>query len=244
MSLIDTSIKRSYTESTYVPLGEKLVLNEDLECYISGDMESKAAIIYLYDIFCNHSNAYEGADIFARNGYRVIMPDLLRNHPVRVEMLGDWQRVKSRLEMDGSYEELEGDFRAVKEYLVDVEGFDKVLLVGFCWGAKKAMELSAHDNFYLGGALFHPSFLELEDFEKAQAPMIIQPSMQDPDFSTEFDVLASKPFGSLCYIQTYDDMIHGFTSGRGDWGNPQVRSRANEAFTNALRGLDRIITVE
>ncbi|OLY84241.1 putative AIM2 family protein [Smittium mucronatum] len=241
MSFLNTNRGDSQEEYSHAPDGDKIFLNGDLECYVSGDKNSKAAIVYIYDIFGNHSNAYEGADIFARHGYRVIMPDFLRNNPVRVEMLGDWQRIKSRFETKESYEMLESDFKAVKDYLVNVEGFDKVLLVGFCWGAKKAMELSEHDDFYLGGALFHPSFLTLEDFKGVQAPMIIQPSMHDPDFTEGFEIISQKSFGDLCYIQVYDDMIHGFASGRGDWSDSHVRVRTNEAFSNALRGFGRIL---
>ncbi|OLY80419.1 putative AIM2 family protein [Smittium mucronatum] len=244
MSYIGFESNYEYTQENYSPHGVFLNLKEDLECYITGEKNSKSAIIYLYDVFCMHPKAYKGADFFAENGYRVIIPDLLRNHPVRVEMLGDMQRIISRLNRDGSYKKLERDFKDIKDYLVNVENFERVFLVGFGWGAKKAMELSAHDDFYLGGALFYPSFLEMKDFEKSQAPMIIQSSKQDPDFTKGFAILKSKAFGRFCYLQIYDDMIHGFASGRGDCGNPKVKARTNEAFSTVLRYFYKILNIK
>ncbi|OLY84539.1 putative AIM2 family protein [Smittium mucronatum] len=240
MSLISQCCNTPPVQAEYTPIGEKFKLKEDLECYISGSKDSKQAIIYIYDIFCLHPNAYQGADILAKSGYRVILPDFLRNTPPSAEALGDGQKFGQWVKEKGSYEVLQSDFNAVKNYLVNVEKIDRVFLIGFCWGAKMVMELSAHDKFYLGGALVHPSLLDISDFENAQAPMIILPSQNERDFSKDYEVLTAKSFGPLCYQQRFDDMIHGWCAARGEWSDQKVAERANEAFRAVVSGFSKI----
>ncbi|OLY79442.1 putative AIM2 family protein [Smittium mucronatum] len=240
MSLISACCNRPPVKIEYTPKGEIFHLENGLRCYITGNKDSKAAIIHNYDIFNYHPNCFHAADIFAEAGFRVIVPDMFRDHPVKVEMLGDRQKIMARLIEVGMFPHLESDYKAVKAHL-NGEGFDKIFLTGYCWGAKMCMALTASDSSYLGGALFHPSLLDENDFKNAQAPMIIQPSKEDPDFTEWYQELTAKPFGKYCYLQVYDDMVHGFTSGRGEWYIPHVKKRADEAFNNAIRGFNRIL---
>ncbi|OMJ09244.1 putative AIM2 family protein [Smittium culicis] len=240
MSFIQKCCDTPPVQAEYTPIGQKFNLKDDLECYITGEKGSKAAIVYIYDIFCNHPNAYQGADILAKSGYRVIMPDFMRNDPVTVEMLSDNDAIMRKVMRIGTYDVLKPDFEAVKNYLTSTEKIDTIFLAGFCWGAKMVMNLSAHDSSYKGGALFHPSLMELSDFENAQAPMIILPSKDERDFTEDFKVLKSKPFGDLCYMQVYDDMIHGWCSARGEWSDAHIASRANEAFRAVVQGFAKI----
>ncbi|OMJ27621.1 putative AIM2 family protein [Smittium culicis] len=240
MAFIQQCCDTPPVQAEYTPIGQKFNLKDDLECYITGDKDSKAAIIYIYDIFCLHPNAYQGADILAKSGYRVIMPDFLRNDPPTMEMLGDGAAFMSYIKRKGTYDVLKPDFEAVKNYLNSTEKIDRIFLIGFCWGAKMVMNLSAHDSSYKGGALVHPSLLELSDFESAQAPMIILPSKDERDFTQDYKVLQSKPFADLCYMQVYDDMIHGWCAARGEWADAHVASRANEAFRAVVQGFAKI----
>ncbi|OLY84546.1 putative AIM2 family protein [Smittium mucronatum] len=243
MSLISACCTRPPIKMEYTPKGETITLENGLKCYVTGKKGSKAAVIHLYDIFALRPNSYHAADIFADAGFRVIMPDLLRDHPIKVEMLGDRQKIIKRLSTVGTYPYLRSDLILVKEYL-NGEGFNKIFLSGYCWGAKLAMALSAEDSSYLGGALFHPSLLEEDDFKNSQAPMIIQPSMEDPDFTEWYKELLAKPFGPYCYLQVYDDMLHGYAAGRGEWYIPHIKERADEAFNNAIRGFNRILAIK
>ncbi|OLY82706.1 putative AIM2 family protein [Smittium mucronatum] len=242
MPLIPQCCETPPVQAHYTPVGETFKLKDDLECYVSGSKDSKSAIIFFYDIYCFHPNAYQGADILAKSGFRVIVPDFLRNTPPSMDTLMDQEKFAKYVKINASYEVLKPDYEAVKNYLVNVEKFDKVFLIGFCLGAKMVMQVSAHDSFYLGGALVHPSLLELSDFENAQAPMIILPSSYERDFTQDYKVLTSKTFGSLCYLQRFDDMEHGWCAARGDWSDPRVASRANEAFRAVVTGFSKIST--
>ncbi|PVZ96910.1 hypothetical protein BB558_007162 [Smittium angustum] len=225
----------------YTPIGKTFKLKDDLDCYGVGDTNAKAAIIYIYDIYCLHPNAYQGCDILAKSGFRVIMPDFLRYEKTLKPLMDDPVKYREVIRSKGTYEALKDDFEATKNYIKNIEGFENVALIGFCWGAKKVMNLSAHDSFYKAGALVHPSLLELNDFENAQCPMVFLPSKSERDFTEDFAVISAKPFGSLCYHQRFDDMIHGWCAARGEWADAHIASRANEAFSIVVSNFRKIL---
>ncbi|PVU90242.1 hypothetical protein BB561_004954 [Smittium simulii] len=241
MSLISACCNTQPVQAEYTPTGTKFHLKEDLECYAVGDKNAKAAIIYIYDIFTNHPNAYQGCDILASSGYRVIMPDFLRNDPPSMETLGDSASFMKYVEAKGTYKVLEEDFKLAKEYLTQQENFSNVFLIGFCWGAKMVMALSAHDSFYKGGALIHPSLLEFSDFENAQCPMVLLPSKDDRCFKEDYAILQTRPFGKHCVHKRYDDMIHGWCAARGEWADSHIASQANDAFSTVITAFNQMI---
>ncbi|OMH82382.1 putative AIM2 family protein [Zancudomyces culisetae] len=169
------------------------------------------------------------------------MPDFLRNDPPTNEMLGDGNKFMDYVKRKGTWEILESDFKLAKKYLQD-NGAENIFLIGFCWGAKMVMAASAHDPSYKGGACVHPSLLVAEDFEKANAPMIVLPSQNERDFTEDFKLIQAKPFGKLCYMQRFDDMIHGWCAARGEWQDSAVAARANEAFTIVASGFKSILS--
>ncbi|PWA03607.1 hypothetical protein BB558_000296 [Smittium angustum] len=228
-------------QTEYTPTGKTFKLKDDLDCYAVGDPNSKAAIIYLYDIFNLHPNAYQGCDILARSGFRVIMPDIFRKDPTPVQSLGNPEKFMDFINRKATYEVLKDDFALIKNYIKNVEGFENVFLIGFCVGSKMAMILSAHDPFYKAGALIHPTLLEISDFEKAQFPVVLLPAKTDRDFSEDFAVISAKPFGNLCYHQRFDDMVHGFCSARGDWTDALNSKRANEAFSISVSTFYKVL---
>ncbi|PWA03556.1 hypothetical protein BB558_000240 [Smittium angustum] len=241
MSLIKECCDTPPVQVNYTPIGKTFKLKDDLDCYVVGDINAKAAIIYIYDIFSLHPNAYQGCDILAKSGFRVIMPDLLRNDQTVEQCLGDSAKFMDFLKRKGTYEVIKDDLDATKNHIKNVEGFENVALIGFCWGAKIVMNLSAHDSFYKAGALVHPSLLEISDFENAQCPMVLLPSMNERDFTEDFAVISAKPFGSLCYHQRFDDMIHGWCAARGEWADAHIASRANEAFSIVVSNFRKIL---
>ncbi|PWA02748.1 hypothetical protein BB558_001101 [Smittium angustum] len=243
MSFIEACCNTPPVQAEYTPIGKTFKLKDDLDCYVVGNPNSKAAIIYLYDIACLHPNAYQGCDIFAKSGFRVFMPDFLRSDPTLPLIKSDLGKILELIERKGTYEYLEGDFDITKNHIKNVEGFQSVALVGFCWGTKMAMQLSAHDTFYKAAALIHPSLLELSDFENVQCPIVILPSKDERDFTKDFAVINAKSFGNLCYQQRFDDMKHGWCAARGEWSNPHIASRSNEAFSIVMSRFHQILGI-
>ncbi|PVV04642.1 hypothetical protein BB560_000850 [Smittium megazygosporum] len=217
-------------QSDYTPIGENITLSDSLECYVVGDKNAKASIIYVYDIFAKHPQAYQGCDILANSGFRVIMPDFFRGEASTEEMLKDMSSLISWILKVGSYSMLEKDFNTAKDYLTK-EGFDTIFAVGFCYGGKLVMNLAGQNPFIKAGAIIHPSVVEPSELDNCKVPIIMLPAHDDPDMLPVYEALKKKPFGDQCYHQRFDDMKHGWCSSRGDWANPTVAARANEAFT-------------
>ncbi|PWA02162.1 hypothetical protein BB558_001712 [Smittium angustum] len=241
MSFIEKCCNTHPVQAEYTPTGETFKLKDDLDCYSVGNSNSKAAIIFIYDMFCLHPNAYQGCDILAKSGFRVFMPDFLRNDQSIPELLGQQEKLMEYFIKKGTYEAIKDDVKATKDHIKNVEGFDDVFIVGFCWGGKMGMAIPAHDSFYKGSALVHPSLMEPSDFENVQCPIILLPSKHENDFTEDFAVTCAKPFGNLCYQQRFDDMDHGWCASRGDWSDPLIASRANEAFSIIVTSFNKIL---
>ncbi|KAJ1675471.1 hypothetical protein EV182_001195, partial [Spiromyces aspiralis] len=162
----------------YTPKGETIKIN-DRDCYVVGDKSAKRAIIYIYDIFGFHSNAYQGCDILSAKGFRVFMPDIFKGKPCVESDLGDISRLMGILAERADWDTiLLPTINGVKAYL-EGEGITKVGLIGFCWGAKMAFRATAESPFFAAVAAVHPSFAAREDFEKSQAPLCLMPSRDD-----------------------------------------------------------------
>ncbi|OLY80042.1 putative AIM2 family protein [Smittium mucronatum] len=214
----------------HVPKGERFTLGDDLECYISGDKSSKVAIIYCYDIFLFKPNHFEIVDLLGSSGYRVIMPDFLRNKPIPEEELKDVPAVVRKLEVEILSPQYPIDFDAVKEYLVKVEKMEKILLIGEMLGARMAMIASQHDPIYLGMALMHPACVHNEQVESVKIPTILINSSDDVDLSKGAATFKAKPFANLCYFEVFPDMVHGFASGFADWTDPKIAKRVDQTY--------------
>ncbi|KAK9686180.1 hypothetical protein K7432_015246 [Basidiobolus ranarum] len=83
---------------------------------------------------------------------------------------------------------------------------------------------------FAAASLIHPSFLADEDAEHAQAPILLIPTKDEPDFTEFMNILSKKPFGDKCQQHRFDDMFHGFAAARGDYTNAQNVKRATEAI--------------
>lgn len=110
------------------------------------------------------------------------------------------------------------------------QGVEVGTLVGFCWGAKIAIQLTSTHPFFAGVSLIHPSFVDVKDAEKAGAPVLALPSKDEPDMTEYMNVLAKKPFGSQCKHVRFEDQSHGFCAARGDYKDELNAKRANEAI--------------
>ncbi|CAM0139611.1 hypothetical protein VKS41_004568 [Umbelopsis sp. WA50703] len=203
----------------------------DLPVYTVGPKTSKKAVFVIYDIFGLHPNTKQFCDVLANHcGYRVVMPDFFRGKPATPDMLGKMNELMAWIQKEGTIDVLEPSINRVKEYLIS-EGVEKTGVVGFCWGAKIAIQLSARDSYYSAASLIHPSFFAVEDAEGAQAPLLLIPSKDEADLTAFMEVLSKKPFGDKCEHHRFDDVHHGFAAARGNWEEDTLdKKRATEAI--------------
>ncbi|KAJ1960471.1 hypothetical protein GGI12_003783 [Dipsacomyces acuminosporus] len=201
----------------------------DLACYFAGSKSSKRGIIVNYDIFGYHANVIQLCDILAGVGYQVILPDFLKGNPLTLEDLGKHDVFAEFVKTRGSWKSNKATYIAARDYLVS-NGVTSVSIVGFCWGGKMVVSALAELDGFAGGAVVHPALLVPEDFEKVNAPFLVLPSREEPDFSKEFALVKAKAFGPKCDMVRFDDMHHGFCGARGDWSKPDQAKRANDAI--------------
>ncbi|RCH91236.1 hypothetical protein CU098_006698 [Rhizopus stolonifer] len=214
--------------STYEPVGSIENVG-DLSLYTVGPKDSKKAVLVIYDIFTMHNNTKQFCDILAKQcGWRVVMPDFFRGDSAN-DRMGDMTAMLQWLKNIGDIEVISPDIERVEKYLKE-QGVDSATMVGFCWGAKIAVQTTARSSFFVGASLIHPSFVDTKDAEFASAPILAIPSKDEPDMTEYMEVLSKKPFGAQCEHYRFDDMPHGFCAARGDFDNEENKKRATEAI--------------
>ncbi|KAL0082472.1 dienelactone hydrolase [Phycomyces blakesleeanus] len=202
-------------QSDYQPIGSIETLG-DLTVYTVGSKDAKKAIVVIYDIFGFYPNTKQFCDVLANFcGYKIIMPDLFYGKPYKYEDMGDVSKLLNWIGKLGSFEVIYPLIERVKAKLQN-EGVVAAGLVGFCWGAKIAVQITAVDSFFAAASMIHPSFIDVKDAEKANAPILAIPSKDEKDMTEYMAVLAKKPFGDLCEHYRFDDVHHGFAASRAD----------------------------
>ncbi|CAO3642742.1 unnamed protein product [Mucor hiemalis] len=166
--------------SDYTPIGSIENLG-DLSVYTVGPKDATKAVFVFYDIFGFHVNTKQFCDILAKNcGWKVVMPDFFRGKPLVESDLGDIPKLLAWVDKNGTAEVVTPDVIRVQEHLKQ-QGVTAATFVGFCWGAKIAVQLTSTLPFFVGAACIHPSFVDVKDAETAGAPILNVPSEDEPD---------------------------------------------------------------
>ena len=102
---------------------------------------------------------------------------------------------------------------------------------------------AAGDTDFKGVACCHPAFFgkEKEFAAAAQVPVCFLPSKDDPmdDPKAELD---KKPFASQCFYHRFDEQMHGFMAGRGDFSDEKVSSAAGKGIELLNGFFDKVMT--
>ncbi|KAJ3113732.1 hypothetical protein HK100_001894 [Physocladia obscura] len=215
-------------ESDYVPKGEIIKIG-GLDVYIVGPKGSKNAVLVNYDIFGLQTK--QVCDILSSRGYRVAMPDLCRGDPWPIAQwppAGGFGEVMAHISKNATVESVRADMAATRAFL-KTEGSVSFGILGFCWGGR-IVSLISDEPEYAAIALAHPVAVSLEDAAKISAPMLCLPAQDDDKatFEAIFEVVHKNHPSSK--IRRFDDVPHGFAAARGDFGDPLMAKRANEAI--------------
>ncbi|OMJ26550.1 putative AIM2 family protein, partial [Smittium culicis] len=122
----------------YTPIGEKIDIQEGVDCYITGSKDSKAGIIFFYDVAGYSDNVFQDADILGKRGYRVIIPNFWANEPTVIELLDD-EIVSKTSELLTYYPRTKKYIDAAKNHLAQVEKIQNIFVAGECLGGKVAV---------------------------------------------------------------------------------------------------------
>ncbi|KAJ2707891.1 hypothetical protein FB645_000456 [Coemansia sp. IMI 203386] len=230
MSFISACCNTMPVKGNYTPIGTTHT-DAQMTYYVVGDKGAPRGIVFAYDIFGLHPNAYQVADLLSQTGLRVIIPDLLEGKPLTPADLGNPEVFAEFRNNRGTWEHNKDKFRAAVRVL-NSEGTKSVGTIGLCWGAKLSMVALADEaNGFKSAALVHPSLLTNEDFVAAKGPILLLPTKDEADFSEGFAAVKAGPHGADSYEERLMDMFHGFCGARGDFSDPEIAKNVNRVIS-------------
>ena len=101
------------------------------------------------------------ADDFARNGFKVVMPDLYKGDPVSIDAFNTGTFDGPTWFANHPLDEVDERVRAVIDAL-KTEGVTRFGAVGYCFGARPAFNLAFTGEIHVV-AVSHPSLLKIPD---------------------------------------------------------------------------------
>ncbi|KAJ2084096.1 hypothetical protein H4R24_000305 [Coemansia sp. RSA 988] len=226
-------------KATYLPRGAKTEL-AGIKCYTSGTKDAKRGLIVNYDVFGLHANVIQLCDIIGEMGFYVVLPDLIHGRELVEADLSKPDVFNNFLHNAGSWGSNKESYCKLRDYLKE-NGVSAVGVIGFCWGGKMVVTALSELEGFAGGAIVHPALIQPGDMAKINAPLLVLPSKDEPDYTDEFNSLKDKPFFDKCYMERFDDMFHGFCGARGDWSNPEQARRANDAIKLLVKFFNDVI---
>jgi len=211
------------------PVGTEQVIS-DRKTYVTGSNKSNA-LLYLTDVFGYlYPNHRLLADTFASElPLTVYVPDFLEESAFANLSNEERQNVDfAKFVAFNPKEKRYPQILAFAEYLKSK--YEKVFVVGYCWGGWGAVMLAAKPGFITAVSLNHPSKLEIpQDLENLTSPTLIVAPYTDQAFTQEARLIAEKIFDRKAQedklffkISVYPGFVHGFAA-RGD---------SDDAFSN------------
>jgi len=202
-------------------------------------------LLYLTDVFgAEFLNNQLLADDFARNGFKVIMPDLFNRDPIPESAfdpssgfsIPEWL-LKHGTEQTRSI--IDKVIAALKE-----QGVKDIGATGYCYGARGVFDL-AFDGQIKASVVSHPSLLknpdDLESYSKTNIPLLINSCTIDQQFPKEFQDKADEILGGGKFAPGYEQKLwegctHGFMV-RGDPNDPKSKAGKEGGFKASVEFL-------
>ena len=221
------------------PVGSESVI-EGRPTYITGS-DKTTAVLYLTDVFGHKlTNHQLLADTFAKElSATVYVPDFLDDS---VFPLDEEERKKIDFGKFAAFNAKDKRFPqilAVAEHLKSK--YQRVLAIGYCWGAWGCMMLAAKQGLVTAVSINHPSALAIpEDLENCTVPCLIVAPYTDPQFPQETRIIAEEIFDRkakeqkvFSKIAVYPGFVHGFAA-RGDTGDEFTNGAIEDAKNESV----------
>jgi len=204
------------------------------------DHPKDKAILYVTDVFgLELQNNRLLPDDFARNGFKVYVPELFEGDPVPEDAfnpgsgfnLQEWFPKHPPVDTGKRVRKV---IDGLKEKGVVIYG-----ATGYCYGARLVFDL-AFDNVIHAAVISHPSLLKPEDLDtyiaKSKAPLLINSCEFDDPFPPSLAKTADEKFANFApgYRRAHFDGVHHGFAARGDLNNPTVKTAKEGAFKNSV----------
>jgi len=215
-----------------------------VESYIAtptADYPKDKIILFLTDVFgVQLINAQLLADDFARNGFKVIVPDILNGDYIPADAMdkGDFD-IQKWFPQHGAAQTRPPIDRVL--VALEEQGVKSIGAIGFCFGARYVFDL-AFDGKINVAVVCHPSLLkppeDFEKFAKTGVPLLMNTNPDDPQLSAEGRKIADDILGNGKFAPGYkrvhwENCNHGF-SVRGDLSNPEFKAGKEGAFKESV----------
>ncbi|CAO1617816.1 unnamed protein product [Sympodiomycopsis kandeliae] len=203
------------------------------DTYITGDKNSKSAILFIHDVWGNSlNNSRILADKYAKGtGATVYIPDYFDGEDFVKQGVLEGKKPDLPAFL-GKFPPREPAWKKVAETVAEIKKAQpgaKIGAVGFCWGASSVLYLGskqAGENQVDAVAFAHPSLVEPSDFNGLEKPgVFIQPEHDDrwPEEKrkeaweiAKNELAKKKVFTSFVWLA---GLSHGFAV-RGDSEDP------------------------
>lgn len=205
-----------------------------LDTYITGFEHSTSRVIVILSDIHGHrfNNTLLVADELAKAGYRVYIPDILKNDPVGpttdfASWLQKHPNEVTRPIVDGFLKSLRGE--------VGTSSF--IGVIGYCYGAKYAIQHLAEEGLATAGAIAHPSFVTIEEVAAIKKPIVIAAAEIDPIFTTELRHQTEAKLAEInarYQLTVFSGVEHGFSI-KGDTKNPLVKYAKEKTLVDQLQ---------
>ncbi|KAI0339409.1 alpha/beta-hydrolase [Trametopsis cervina] len=209
------------------------------------DYPKDKVLLYIPDVFgIQLPNHQLLADDFARNGLKVVVPDIF-DEPCPADALdpgsnfdlGKWFGTNGPQVTEPRVRKVLAALKA--------SGITRVGVTGYCYGARLGFNL-AFENEIDVLVVAHPSLLNVpDDIEKykssSKAPLLINSCTVDTQFPHEKQEITDGLLGegkfAPGYLRTYwEGCTHGFAV-RGDLSDPKVKAGKEGAFKASVEWL-------
>ncbi|KAJ6501683.1 Alpha/Beta hydrolase protein [Mycena vitilis] len=239
-------------ESQYTPKGTLYKVGGFENVYVTGNKQSKNAIVCVFDIFAFHPVTQQGADILASALNTVVyMPDFFgkgnafstENFPPTTQegkdklngFFGDTAyKARENLVIFGQHlKAKELQLKAAGGEAVTVNKYTKVGLYGFCWGGKVTLRAGGKDTPFESVSIIHPAMLSVADVDELTVPLGIYISKDEPvdEYIKIVEAIAKKPFATKNDNKYYSNMFHGWAAARADLNVQANKEEFEDLYT-------------
>ncbi|OBA22244.1 dienelactone hydrolase [Metschnikowia bicuspidata var. bicuspidata NRRL YB-4993] len=206
-----------------------------LDTYVSGSEHSDSRVIVILTDVYGHklNNTLLVADQFAKAGYKVYIPDILKGDPISDSSVDfpSWL-LKHTNEITRP---IVDEFLKALRKDVGISSF--IGVVGYCFGAKFTVQHLAEEGLATAGAIAHPSFVTIDEVAAIKKPLVISAAEIDPIFTTELRQQTEAKLAEIkarYQLTLFSGVSHGFSI-KGDIEDPVVKYAKEKTLADQLQ---------